>query len=200
MTFSIIVPNASQSPGLFPSQNNTNFQRIKDIVNAEHNFADSSSLSQGMHKQCTMINRAVPVGLTAGNGILYSNNDTGASELYWFNGSKNVQITPATGQLASGTIAIDNVSNADIFEVPQSSFGYLYLWIDNVNTIALSFWSSSATNVTLTRASMIDGQSSTSIQPVRFANSVISSTRHILAIATNASFNATYNYRVFRVY
>ncbi len=97
MTFSIVVPNANQSPGVFPAQNNTNFQRLKDIQNADHNFTNSVALEQGIHKQCTMINRATPVGLpNGGNGVFYSKDTAGVSQLYWWNNVEEVQITPST--------------------------------------------------------------------------------------------------------
>ncbi len=85
MTFSITVPNAGQSPGFFPAQNNTNFSRLKDIINNEHNFLDTASTApeiaaQGIHKQVTLINKSATVAaLPAGNGILYSMNDAALS-------------------------------------------------------------------------------------------------------------------------
>jgi len=123
MTFSIIVPNANQSPGLFPTQNNTNFQRIKDIVNNDHNWTNSSSASQGIHKQCTFINRTTPVGLPAGNGVLYSQADTtGASQLRWYNGASDVQVTNSGEVLvASGNKALTTVSSGSIYTVAPLS-------------------------------------------------------------------------------
>lgn len=95
MTYTIIAPNASQSPGLFPAQCNTNWQRLLDIINNDHNFLNTASAPQGIHRQCTMINRAAPVGvLPAGNGIFYSRDDSGASQLHWYNGATDYQITP----------------------------------------------------------------------------------------------------------
>lgn len=94
MTFSTIVPNASQSPGLFPAQNNTNFTRLKSIIDADHLFTDTSATNQGAHRQVTFINRAVPVGLPIGtNAILYTANDSGGiPQLNFYNGT-NYQLT-----------------------------------------------------------------------------------------------------------
>jgi hypothetical protein len=95
MTFSINVPNAAQSPGLFPAQNNTNFLRLRDIINNDHNFTNSAAAAQGIHKQVTLINRSTPVGLTAGNAIVYTKPDIfGATQLWLYNGATNQQLTP----------------------------------------------------------------------------------------------------------
>src|SRR6516225_3709628 len=128
MTFSIIVPNATQSPGLFPAQNNTNFQRLKDIINNDHNFTDSTSLGQGIHKQCTMINRDTPVGLPAGNGILYSQADgVGASQLHWYNGASDVTLTPpivnAPLKVTGSVVLAGNATSSSVYTVPPNSQG-----------------------------------------------------------------------------
>jgi hypothetical protein len=88
-TYNIVVPNQGQSPGFFPQQNNDNFQRLRDIINNEHNFLNTAAspgevAAQGIHKQVTLINKTSTVStLPAGNGILYSKADTaGASQLF----------------------------------------------------------------------------------------------------------------------
>jgi len=73
MTFDPNIPNAGQSPGLFPPQNNQNFARLKTIINADHVFNDTTQATDGYHRQATMIARAQPVALPTGsNAILYS--------------------------------------------------------------------------------------------------------------------------------
>ena len=96
MTYNPNVPNASQSPGLFPTQNNTNFARLKTLINADHVFNDSAQSTDGVHRQVTMVARTTPVSLPAGtNAILYTKVDTlGASQLNFWNGSENFLITP----------------------------------------------------------------------------------------------------------
>lgn len=128
MTFSVTVPNASQSPGLFPAQNNINFLRLKDILNNDHNFTDSSTPSQGIHKQVTLINRSAPGSLPVGNGILYSAVDTfGLSQLRWYNGSSDSQVSNTGSVLiGSGNVAITTLSTP-MFTVPANSFGYIYM-------------------------------------------------------------------------
>lgn len=96
MTFDANVPNAGQSPGLFPPQNNTNFARLKTIINADHVFNDTSQSTDGVHRQVTMIARASPSSLPAGtNSILYSKVDgSGQTQLFFYNGTLDVQMTP----------------------------------------------------------------------------------------------------------
>ena len=102
MTYSTTVPNASQSPCLFPAQANTNFLRIKDIVNNDHNWTDTTSASQGVHRQVTLIDRTPPVSLPAGtNGILFSEDVSGASQLRYYNGSSTYPLTPVVKYWAS---------------------------------------------------------------------------------------------------
>ncbi len=112
MTFDPSVPNAAQSPGLFPPQNSTNFTRLKTIINADHVFNDTAQTTDGVHRQVTLIARAVPGALPAGtNAILYANVDTlGATQLRFYNGANDVLITPSVSIRAvvnfnnSGTI------------------------------------------------------------------------------------------------
>lgn len=98
MTFTIIAPNANQSPGLFPAQNNTNFRRLKDIINADHNFTDSTATNQGAHKKVSLINvdpDNPPSGLPGYNGIFYSRaNPDNSAQLWWYNGVSRKQLTP----------------------------------------------------------------------------------------------------------
>lgn len=135
MSFNIIVPNQGNSPGIFPAQNNENFRRLKAIINAEHDFTDSTSLSQGIHKQCTFINRATPVGLPAGNGVLYSQADgSGASQLHWYNGASDVTITPGV-QVLTGTANIGPLSEITIF--PDPGYPYQAYYFLGANGLAV---------------------------------------------------------------
>ncbi len=96
MTFNPNVPNASESPGLFPVQCNTNFARLKTIINKDHVFNNSAQATDGVHRQATMVARADPVALPAGtNGILYTWLDSFAqAQLKYWNGTSYFQVTP----------------------------------------------------------------------------------------------------------
>lgn len=75
MTFSTNVPNASQSPGLFPAQMNTDLNRLKLIVRGNHQFNDTVGVpnSDGFHNRVDYINPAVtPTIPTAANATGYT--------------------------------------------------------------------------------------------------------------------------------
>ena len=204
MTFSITVPNASQSPGLFPTQNNTNFQRIKDIVNNDHNWTDATSLSQGIHKQCTLINRTTPVGLPAGNGILYSQDDTsGNSQLRWYNGSTDTQVSNAGSVLlAFGSDSLTTGSTASIYTLPDNSFGYMYFWKTSaIASSAYVLWQTNGYAIMQMTATYLGNNTSTtsSIVPIIFNNSIVNQSLNVLPKTSNASYDGTYEFRIFKV-
>jgi hypothetical protein len=96
MSYDPSVPNPNISPGLFPAQNNTNYTRIKQIINGDHLFNDSAQPTDGVHRQTTYISRSQPNSLPSGtNSMTYSWVDgLGRSQLRFYNGSTDVQITP----------------------------------------------------------------------------------------------------------
>jgi len=98
MTFNPTVPNAGQSPGLFPPQNNTNFAVLKTIIDRDHIFNNTPGVNDntGTHRQVTLTVRGAPGSLrTSTNGILYTILDTNSkAQLHWYNGSTDVAITP----------------------------------------------------------------------------------------------------------
>ncbi len=132
MTYSITVPNASQSPALFPAQNNTNSLRLKDIINADHNFLDTSAADQGAHKQVTYINRTAPIGLPAGtNSILYAASVSGTSQLFFYNdAAQTYQITPinpSPTKIADSVVVSNGGSSAVVYSVPVNSQGTIFV-------------------------------------------------------------------------
>ena len=100
MTYDPSVPNASISTGLFPTQNNQNFTRLKTIINADHVFNDTAQSTDGFHKEVTMIVRTAPGALPTGsNAILYVKVDASArSQLWYYNGFVDVQLTSEVPQ------------------------------------------------------------------------------------------------------
>jgi len=98
MTFDPNIPNAAQSPGLFPPQNATNFTRLKTIINVDHVFNDTAQSTDGVHKQMTMIARALatPADLPTGTqSLAYSWIDSlGRTQLRFYNGITDAQLTP----------------------------------------------------------------------------------------------------------
>lgn len=126
MTFNPTVPNASQSPGLFPSQNNTNYTRLKTIINADHVFNDTAQANDGAHKMVTLVDLlADPVALAAGtNGILYTKVENGTSELKFYNGLTVLQLTPYDQVLPIRVMGSQNIASG----VDISIFNPSYNW------------------------------------------------------------------------
>ncbi len=127
MTFSANVPNAGQSPGLFPAQMNTDLTRLKEIINAEHVFNDtkptpSTSDTDGVHRQVTTINRADPITLIDDtNAILYTKAVDGTSQLFFYNGASIQQVTPFA-QVVKAMVNF-NGTGATGFKTMRSSIG-----------------------------------------------------------------------------
>lgn len=206
MTFTILAPNAAQSPGLFPAQNNTNFTRLQAIINQEHNFLNTAPTpveSQGIHKQCTFINRASPGSLPAGNGILYSKPDAyGATQLRWYNGSSDNQITGLPIVIGIGSIALITAIPSVIFTVPASSFGYFYMWVTNPGTILnpgtflmmQGTWNSNTNTVYIT----IPSQLPISLGFNNVFGGIINATLDVIA-TPGLGASGTYNFRFYQV-
>lgn len=198
MTFNIIVPNANQSPGVFPAQNNTNFQRIKEIVNNDHNWTDSAAADEGIHKQATFINRASPGALPFGNGILYSKNDAvGLAQLRWYNGDTDLQMSNGMNLITRGTVSLTTLSVASIFTVPDVSFGTIFMWNTTSFLSAFIQWQSVAGIVSCLQVPAYLGTSSSgTIIPILFTNA---GNLELRPKTSDVSFNGTYRYRVFQV-
>ncbi len=142
MTFDPNVPNAAQTPGLFPGQNNTNFGRIKTIVNKDHVFNDTAQTTDGVHRQVTMIVHAAatPGDLPAGtNAMLYSWLDANSqAQLRYYNGVGDFQLTPPD-QLypirVTGAASITTGATAVAYADPGflwSGTGYSYIHGNNI--------------------------------------------------------------------
>ncbi len=132
MTFDPNIPNAGQSPGLFPAQSNTNYTRLKTIINADHVFNDTAQSTDGFHRQCTMLVRAQPGSLPAGsNAILYSWLDAASqTQLRYYNGANDFQITPqvAAPTKLTGSVALaGNTPSGTIYTVPPNSYGTIFV-------------------------------------------------------------------------
>lgn len=88
MTFDPNIPNSAQSPYLAPSQISTNMGRLKTIINAEHVFNDTTGVTDGVHRQMTMVARANPSSLPAGtNGIVYNKVEGSTALPYYYDGT-----------------------------------------------------------------------------------------------------------------
>lgn len=94
MPYQTNIPNASQSPGLFPSQGNENFTRLKTIIGANHKFNDSAAADDGYHQNIKMLPIAVP-SADATVGQAFANTADATGPLTYIDQANNrYQITP----------------------------------------------------------------------------------------------------------
>ncbi len=94
MTYQTNVPNAGQSPGLFPAQANDNFTRIKTIVGANHKFNDSAAADDGYHQNIKILPIGVP-GNDGSVGQAFVNTSDATNQLFYKDGLNRVfQMTP----------------------------------------------------------------------------------------------------------
>lgn len=127
MSFSTNVPNASQSPGLFPAQIQTNWTRLKTIISQDHIFNDTAnSATDGIHKKVSfqtrnVINPAKPSGAASS---LYTRNDgSGIPQLRFYNGTEYT-LTPATAPAVTVLAAVNfNGTGADGAKTIRDSYG-----------------------------------------------------------------------------
>ena len=134
MTFDPNVPNAAQSPGVFPAQNNTNFARLKTIINEDHVFNDTAAVTDGAHRQVTLLTHAiaVPGDLPAGtNGMAYAWVDAdGQTQLRFYNGTTDTQLTPNTSSPTKVTgqeVLAANTTSGTIYTIPANAFGTIFV-------------------------------------------------------------------------
>ena len=94
MPYQTNIPNAGQSPGLFPAQANDNFTRLKTIVGANHKFNDSAATDDGYHQDIKMLPLAVP-GNDASIGQSFVNSADATNQMWFKDGLNRVfQLTP----------------------------------------------------------------------------------------------------------
>lgn len=133
MSFNTNVPNASQSPGLFPAQNGTNFTRLKAIIDNDHLFNDTAdAATDGRHKQVTLRTRSDPMGAVSGGAlILYTKLDSsGRARLFTWNGTQRFQLTPTFTETRGSVDLTDINTYQDMTTIETDSFGYFYMYRD----------------------------------------------------------------------
>lgn len=76
MTFSAAVPLNSDSPSIFPAQNQTNMARLQTLVGADHQFNLSAAANDGYHNLVHLTVQA-PSGALASTGRFYVKSSAG---------------------------------------------------------------------------------------------------------------------------
>ncbi len=94
MTFNAAVPLNSDSPSLFPAQNQTNMARLQTLLGADHQFNLTAATDDGYHNIIHLTQQA-PSGALAATGRAYAKSSAGrVHEFYMDDTGAEYQITP----------------------------------------------------------------------------------------------------------
>lgn len=95
MTFNPSVPLNSDSPSIFPAQNQTNMGRLQTLLGADHQFNLSAAADDGYHNLIHMTQQA-PAGVLAATGRLYVKSVGGRIQLFYMDDTgAEYQISPS---------------------------------------------------------------------------------------------------------
>jgi hypothetical protein len=95
MSFDAAVPLNSDSPSIFPAQNQTNMARLQTLLGADHQFNLSAAADDGYHNVVHLTQQA-PSGALAATGRFYAK--TSASRVHAFymdSAGAEYQLTPS---------------------------------------------------------------------------------------------------------
>lgn len=200
MAYDVNVPNASQSPFYTPAQATENFTRLKTIINAEHVFNDSIQVTDGVHRQVTLVNRSDPVSVPAGtNCMVFSklSNDA-VTDLFYYDA---INVRQINWREARGTVAISS-SNVAVTSVPGNCYGEIFMYIDTatpgVSYMQAGTFTSDASGVSAF-AYAEKYSSSDAGQILNFGNSGSGGASGLNIMARNVSgstYNGTWQYRI----
>lgn len=94
MTFNALVPLNSDSPSIFPTQNQSNMSRLQTLLGADHQFNLTAAADDGYHNVVHMTQQA-PSGALAATGRVYVKTAGGTVNLFYMDDTgREYQITP----------------------------------------------------------------------------------------------------------
>ena len=95
MTFSAAIPLNSDSPGIFPAQNQQNMARLQTIISADHQFNLTAATNDGYHNLVHLTIQA-PSGALASTGRFYAKSSAGRIHSFYMDDTgAEYQITPS---------------------------------------------------------------------------------------------------------
>lgn len=116
MTFDASIPLSSDSPALFPSQSQQNFQVLNTILAKDHQFNNTPSGgdNSGYHNVIHMLVQSTP-STVSGTGQLYAKLASGVVQLFYKDGSgTEYQITPKSATNIVAAVNFNGISGASI--------------------------------------------------------------------------------------
>jgi hypothetical protein len=133
MTFDASVPLNSDSPALFPAQNQDNMSRLQTIISADHQFNLSAAANDGYHNLIHLTQQA-PSGALAATGRLYVKSSGGLIQLFYMNDAgTEYQVTPDyvnSPIKVSGSASLASGASQTILNVSYNYTGFGVALID----------------------------------------------------------------------
>jgi hypothetical protein len=132
MTFNPAVPLNSDSPGIYPAQNQVNMARLQTIISADHQFNLTAAANDGYHNLIHLTQQA-PAGALAATGRVYAKTVSGLVQLFYMDDAgTEYQITPAsagpTPTKVTGSVALaGNATSGTIYTIPNNSQGTIFV-------------------------------------------------------------------------
>jgi hypothetical protein len=130
MSFNASVPLNSDSPSIFPTQNQTNMGRLQTIIGADHQFNLSAAADDGYHNLVHLTQQA-PAGATASVGRLYVKSASGAINLFYMDDAGlEYQITPVSiaPTKVTGSVALaGSATSGTVYTIPDNSQGTIFV-------------------------------------------------------------------------
>lgn len=125
--FNAAVPLNSDSPSIFPTQNQTNMGRLQTIISADHQFNLSATADDGYHNLIHLTQQA-PSGALPATGRLYVKSSGGLIQLFYMDDAgTEYQVTPdyvnSTIKI-SGSISLAAGASTNVLAVAYDFQGF----------------------------------------------------------------------------
>jgi hypothetical protein len=168
MTFDPNVPLISDSPAIFPAQNQTNMAVLEANIARDHQFNNTPNTfpptdNTGYHNLVHLTPQA-PTGVLAGIGRLYSKTVSALTQLFYMDsGGNEYQITPFSNgpTVVTGSVTLaPNTTSGTIFTVPSKSQGTIFLKVQGQDSLIQYSLFYTTTSALLAPQISISGQTS----------------------------------------
>ncbi len=137
MTFNAAVPLNSDSPAIFPTQNQTNMARLQTLLGANHQFNLTAAADDGYHNLVVMTPQA-PTGAMPGYGRLYVRSSGGIIQLFYMDSTgREIPITPddlLNPIKVNGSMSLGSGASTVIFNQAYDFTGFGTVYVGGTNS------------------------------------------------------------------
>ncbi len=196
MPFNPAVPLQSDSPAIFPAQNQENMARLQTLLGADHQFNLATAANDGYHNLIHMTVQA-PSGALASTGRLYVKVVGGLVQLMYMNDAGTAyQITPNDSVL-NGTVNINSSTYVTISAISANSMGTVFLWRGGFMQAGTFISSGTVVNGYSYAEKFETGTAPSEIIRLGFVGEGGSGLNLTVKNVSGSSFNGIWNYRIF---